>query len=152
MVMQRLDEFLIGRVFQPAVNRMDAANGRALAAEFFLTGAMVVLLARMVVGAAQALPNWTVLLDLATLWGGMAVMQAVGMASGGRSNPLREKFRIVRRVLACIVLAKLATGSFTTRELLHTVETLLWCIALYFASCDAPALARRMALGGRGRH
>ncbi len=141
MVLQRLDDLLLGRVFQPVVDRMAGNSGRIAAAEFFLTGAMVLLLARMTVSAAGALPGWTVLFDLAALWAAMAIMPTLSLATGTRFNPLRERFRIARRVLACLTVANLVLGAWSTTQLLATMETALWCIAFYFASCDAPTFS-----------
>ncbi len=99
--MNRLDAFLIGRVFQPTA---DALAGRATpadAARFFLTGAMVLLLAGMLASAAVELPRWPVLLDFAALWGGMAMMRAVGTLANARgANPLRDQLGRARPVMA----------------------------------------------------
>ncbi len=78
--MNRLDAFLMGRVFQPTADAMAERATPADAARFFLTGAMVLLLARMLASAAVELPGWPVLFDFAALWGAMALMRAVGWA------------------------------------------------------------------------
>jgi hypothetical protein len=140
--MNRLDSFLIGRVFQPTA---DALAGRATpadAARFFLTGAMVLLLARMMASAAVALPTWTVLFDFAALWGGMALMRAVGAVANARVNPLRDQFGAARPIMALVTLLIWALGSTSLNESLGAMQLTLWCAALYFASCDSPTAFR----------
>jgi len=159
--MERLDAFLIGRVFQPTADAMAERATPADAARFFLTGAMVLLLTRMLASAAVELPRWPVLLDLAGLWGGMALMRAVGMAASARGvNPLRDQLGAARRVLAILTILIWLLGSTSLDQSLGAMQLTLWCAALYFASCDSPtgfrrknprrrgAGARAVALGG----
>lgn len=140
--MKRFDALLIGRVFQPTA---DALAGRATpadAARFFLTGAMVLLLARMMAEAAAGLPDWTVLIDLAALAGGMALMGAVGAAANARANPMRERLGQTRPVMALITALIWAMGATSLEQNLGAMQLTLWCAALYFASCDPPTAFR----------
>jgi hypothetical protein len=137
-----LDSFLIGRVFQPTA---DALAGRATPADaacFFLTGAMVLLLARMMASAAVALPDWTVLMDLAGLAGGLALMRAVGQVGNARANPLREQFGSVRPLLAFVTILIWVLGATSLEQSLGAVQLTSWSAALYFASCDSPTAFR----------
>ena len=159
--MDRLDAFLIGRVFQPTA---DALAGRATPADtarFFLTGAMVLLLAGMLAKAAAELPRWPVLFDFAALWGGMALIRAVGTAAGARGvNPLRGRLGVARRVMAVLTILIWLMGATSLDQCLGSMQLTLWCAALYFASCDSPSAfrprgrrrrgagARAVALGG----
>jgi hypothetical protein len=160
--MDRLDTFLIGRVFQPTADAMAGRATPADAARFFLTGAMVLLLARMLASAAVELPRWPVLFDLAALWGGMALMRAVGVAASARGgvNPLRDQLGLARRAMAVITILIWLMGATSLDQSLGAMQLTLWCAALYFASCDSPtgfrpknrrrrgAGARAIALGG----
>lgn len=137
--LQRLDAMLIERVFQPTA---DALGGRATPAEasrFFLVGAMVLLLARMLASMASALPDWTVAIDLAALWGGAALMRTVGDLGGARMNPLRERFGTARPVMAMMTIMIWALGATSLEQSLGAMQLTLWCAALYFASCDTPS-------------
>jgi hypothetical protein len=159
--MNRLDAFLIGRVFQPTADAMAGRATPADAARFFLTGAMVLLLAGMMASMAVALPEWPVLLDLAALWGGMVLMRAVGTVGSARGvNPLRGQLGVARRVMAILTILIWLMGSTSIDQSLAAMQLTLWCAALYFASCDSPtafrprrprrrgAGARAAALGG----
>jgi hypothetical protein len=149
--MQRLDAFLMGRVFQPTADTMAGRATPADAARFFITGAMVLLLARMLASAAVALPTWPVLVDLAALWGSMALMRAVGMlATGSRRNPLRDQLAMARPTVALVTMLIWAMGSASLAEGLATMQLTLWCAALYFASCDPPTASRPRAPRRRG--
>jgi hypothetical protein len=142
-VMKRLDAFLMERVFQPTVDRMEGRATPADAARFFLTGAMVLLFARMLASAAVALPTWAVLFDFAALWGSMAMMRAVGMgAAAGRGNPLRDQLGLARPTVAFITVLIWAMGSTSLAESLAAMQLTLWSAALYFASCNPPAAFR----------
>jgi hypothetical protein len=147
--MNRLDSFLIGRVFQPTVDSMAGRATPADAARFLLTGAMVLLLTRMLVSAAAALPTWTVLIDLAALWGGMALMRAVGAAANARVNPLRDRFGSARPVMAILTALIWAMGSTSLDQSLGAMQITLWCAALYFASCESPTAFRPRKPRGR---
>jgi hypothetical protein len=140
--MKRLDAFLMERVFQPTVDAMAGRATPADAARFFLTGAMVLLLARMLAAAAVALPTWPVLFDLAALWGSMALMRAVGMLANGRGNPLRDQLGVARPIVACVTILIWAMGSASLAESLAAMQLALWSAALYFASCDPPTAFR----------
>ena len=128
--MKRLDAFLMQRVFQPAVDTMEGRATPADAARFFLTGAMVLLLARMLASAAVALPTWPVLFDFAALWGSMALMRAVGMhaaAAAGRGNPLRDQLGLARPTVAFMTVLIWAhglhlAGGEPRRHATHPVE------------------------------
>ena len=147
--MDRFDAFLIGRVFQPTA---DALAGRATpadAARFFLTGAMVLLFARMMASAAVALPTWTVLIDLAGLWGGMALMRSVGAVANVRATPLRDRFGQARPVLALLTILIWAMGATSLEQSLSAMQLTLWCAALYFASCESPSAFRPRKSRGR---
>ena len=149
--MKRLDSFLIGRVFQPTA---DAMAGRATpgdAARFFLTGAMVLLLARMLASAAVALPTWPVMLELAALWGSMALMRTVGRLGNVRGNGLRDQLRLARPTMAFVTMLVWAMGSTTLEQSLGAMQLTLWCAALYFASCDRPTDFRPKGRRRRGR-
>jgi hypothetical protein len=140
--MRRLDAFLIGRVFQPTT---DALAGRATPADtarFFLTGAMVLLLARMLASAAVELPSWPVLFDLAGLWGGMVLMRAVGSVANARANPLRDQFGRARPILAFMTILFWLMGATSLEQSLGAMQLTLWSAALYFASCDPPTAFR----------
>jgi hypothetical protein len=140
--MKRIDAFLIARVFQPT---MDAVAGRATpadAARFFLTGAMVLLLARLLASAAVEWPTWPVLLDLAALWGSMALMRAIGVLAKGRANPLRGQLEVARPVMALLTILVWLMGSASLTQSLEAMQLTLWCAALYFASCDPPTAFR----------
>jgi hypothetical protein len=139
---KRLDAFLIGRVFQPTADAMAGRATPADAARFFLTGAMVLLLARMMASAAVELPGWTVLFDLAALWGGMALMRAVGALANARLNPLREQLGLARPALALITILIWVMGATSLDQSLGAMQITLWCAALYFASCDPPTAFR----------
>lgn len=143
--MKRLDAFLIGRVFQPAADAMDGRATPADAARFFLTGAMVLLLARMLASAAAGLPQWPVLFDLVALWGGMALMRVVGRMAQGRANPLRDQLGLARPTMAFLAILLWALGATSAAEGLATMQVTLWCAALYFASCDRPTEFRPKA-------
>jgi hypothetical protein len=134
----RLDAFLIGRVFQPMADAMAERATPADAARFLLTGAMVLLLARMLAEVAVQLPGWTVLIDLAALAGSMALMRALGTMGNGRANPLREQLGLARPLLASITILVWAMGSTTLEQSLGAMQLALWCAAFYFASCDRP--------------
>ena len=140
--MKRLDTFLMGRVFQPTADAMAGRATPADAARFFLTGAMVLLLARMLAAAAVALPDWTVLIDLAALWGGMALIQALGMSANARVNPLRGQLGLARPVLALITILIWLMGATSLEQSLGAMQITLWSVALYFASCDPPTAFR----------
>ncbi len=140
--MNRLDAFLIGRVFQPTADAMAGRATPADAARFFLTGAMVLLLARMLASAAVELPGWTVLFDFAALWGGMALMRAVGALANTRVNPLRDHLGRARPIMALVTILIWVLGATSLEESLGAMQLTLWCAALYFASCDAPTAFR----------
>jgi hypothetical protein len=147
----RLDSFLLGRVFQPTADAMAGRATPAEAARFFLTGAMVLLLARMMASAATALPGWMVLIDFAALAGGVALMRAVGLAGNGRVNPLREQIGRARPIMAALTLLVWTLGATSLEQSLGAMQLTLWCAALYFASCDRPTDFRPKE-GRRGRH
>jgi hypothetical protein len=147
----RLDTFLIGRVFQPAADAMAERAAPADAARFCLTGAMVLLLARMLAEAAARLPDWTVLIDLAALAGGLALMRALGAMGNGRANPLRDQIGRARPLLAFVTMLLWAMGSTTLEQSLGAMQVTLWCAALYFASCDRPTDFRPKGRRRRGR-
>lgn len=136
--MKRLDAFLIGRVFQPTADAMAERATPADAARFFLTGAMVLLLARMMAEAAAALPTWTVLIDFAALWGGLALMRVVGAVGNARANPLRDQIGRARPIMAFLTILIWALGATSLEQSLGAMQLTLWCAALYFASCDSP--------------
>ncbi len=140
--MNRLDAFLIGRVFQPTADAMAGRATPADAARLFLTGAMVLLLARMLASAAVELPGWTVLFDFAALWGGMALMRAVGALANTRANPLRDHLGRARPIMAFVTILIWVLGATSLEESLGAMQLTLWCAALYFASCDAPTAFR----------
>lgn len=142
--MGRLDSFLMDRVFQPTADAMAGRATPADAARFFLTGAMVLLLAGMMVSAAAELPRWPVLFDFAALWGGMALMRAVDAAGGSRgANPLRDQLGRARPLMAVVTVLVWALGSTSLDQSLGAMQVTLWCAALYFASCDSPSPSRR---------
>ena len=141
MVLGRLDEFLLERVFQPMADAMAGSSTPAEAARCCVTGAMVFILAKMLAGAAFALPNWTVLLDLLTLWAGMAVLRSLSHASGSRFNPLRDQFALARRVLALVTILLALLGTRSLVQSFSLMQCLLWCMTLYFASCTPPQKA-----------
>ena len=145
--MNKLDAFLIGRVFQPTADAMAERATHGDAARFFITGAMVLLLARMLIEAATALPTWTVLIDLAALWGGLALMGAVGSVGKGRANPLRDQFGVARPVMASLTILIWVLGATSLEQSLGAMQLTLWCAALYFASCESPTAFRPR--GGR---
>ncbi|GAA0602447.1 hypothetical protein GCM10009416_45360 [Craurococcus roseus] len=149
--MNRLDSFLIGRVFQPTADALADRATPADAARCCLTGAMVLLFARMLAEAAVKLPDWTVLIDLAALAGGVALMRAVGTMGEGRANPLREQIGRARPLLAFITILIWAMGSTTLEQSLGAMQVTLWCAALYFASCDRPTGFRPKGRQRRGR-
>src|SRR5919205_2288829 len=95
-VLSRLDSFLLSRVFQPTADAMDGFATPTEAARFCVTGAMVFLLARMLASAAAALPDWSVLIDLASLWGGMVLMNSLTVMPLRRFNPFRTQFGLAR--------------------------------------------------------
>ncbi len=140
--MNRLDTFLIGRVFQPTADAMAGRATPADAARFFITGAMVLLIARMLASAAVELPTWPVLFDLAALWGGMALVRVVGALSNARLNPLRERLGRVRPAVALITILVWVMGATSLDQSLGAMQLTLWCAALYFASCDPPTAFR----------
>ena len=140
--MKRLDDFLIAHVFQPTADAMAGRATPADAARFFLTGAMVLLLARMLASAAAELPQWPVLFDLAALWGGMVLMRAVGVLANARMNPLRDQLGRARPILALITILLWAMGATSLETNLGAMQLTLWCAALYFASCDPPTAFR----------
>ena len=140
--MNRLDAFLIGRVFQPTADALAERATPADAARFFLTGAMVLLLARMMAEAAVALPNWTVLIDFAALTGGLALMRAVAAMGNARVNVLREWIGRARPLMATVTLLIWAMGATSLEQSLGAMQLTLWCAALYFASCDSPSAFR----------
>ena len=150
--MGRLDAFLMGRVFQPTADAM-AGRGAAPAdaARFFLTGAMVLLLARMLASAAAGLPGWSVLFDLAALWGGMALMRAVGALANARANPLRDQLGRARPIMALLTILVWLMGATSLEQGLGAMQLTLWCAALYFASCDRPNAFRPRNPRGRRR-
>lgn len=143
--MRRLDAFLMTRVFQPTVDAMAGRASAADAARFFLTGAMVLVLARMMADAAVALPTWPVLLDFLALWAGAALMRAVGQIADARANPLRDRFALARRVMAALTLLVWFMGATSLQQSLGAMQLTLWVSALYFASCDPPTTSRRRA-------
>lgn len=143
--MKRLDAFLLGRVFQPTADALAGRAAPADAARFLLTGSMVFLLARMLASAAVELPTWPVLLDLAVLWGNMALMRAVGVLGNGRLNPLRDRFGFARPVMATLTILIWLMGAASLEQSLEAVQLALWCAALYFASCDPPSAFRPRA-------
>jgi hypothetical protein len=148
---KRLDAFLIGRVFQPTADAMAGRATPADAARFFLTGAMVLLLARMMVSAAAELPRWPVLFDFAALWGGMALMRTMGTLGNARVNPLRDQLGTARPALAFVTAVIWVLGSASLEQSLGTMQITLWSAALYFASCDSPTAFRpRKPRGRRG--
>jgi hypothetical protein len=113
------------------------------AARFFLTGGMVLLLARMLAEAAAALPGWPVLFDFAALWGGMALMRAVGAAASARGvNPLRGQLGLARPLMAIVTISIWLMGATSLNQSLGAMQITLWCAALYFASCDSPTALR----------
>ncbi len=140
--MNRLDAFLIGRVFQPTADAMAGRATPADAARFFLTGAMVLLLARMMASAAVELPTWPVLFDLAALWGGMGLMRVVGTLANARVNPLRDQLGRARPMMALITILIWVMGATSLDQSLGAMQLTLWCAALYFASCDPPTAFR----------
>src|SRR3712207_6132148 len=146
--MNRLDAFLIGRVFQPTADAMAGRATPADAARFFLTGAMVLLLARMMVSAAVQLPTWPVLLDLAGLWGGMVLMRTVGTLANTRANPLRDQLGRARPTIALITILIWVMGATSLEQSLGAMQLTLWSAALYFASCERPTYFR--SKGRRG--
>lgn len=137
-----LDKFLMERVFQPLVDEMHEATAPAEAACFCLTGAMVFVLAGMMVSAMVALPDWTVLLDLAALWAGMVLLRALSTVPTGRFNPFRHQFGLARRVLAFISILLWVLGAGSVAASFAALRCTLWCMALYFASCDPPSRFR----------
>lgn len=148
--MKRLDAFLLGRVFQPTTDAMAGRATPADAARFFLTGSMVLLLARMLDSAAVEWPRWPVLFDLGALWGSMALLRAVGMAGNGRANPLRGQFDTARPIMAWLTILIWMMGATSLGESLVAMQLALWCAALYFASCDPPTAFRpKMPRGAR---
>jgi hypothetical protein len=141
--MNRLDSFLMGRVFQPTADAMAGRATPADAARFCLTGAMVLLLAGMMASAAVDLPRWPVLFDFAALWGGMALMRAVGAAGSARgANPLRDHLGRARPLMALVTVLIWVMGSTSLDQSLGAMQLTLWCAALYFASCDSPTAFR----------
>jgi hypothetical protein len=140
--LQRLDALLIDRVFQPSADAMAGRATPSEAARFFLIGAMVLLLVRMLASMASALPNWTVAIDLAALWGGAALMRTVADLGGSRANPLRERFGTARPVMAAMTIMVWALGATSVEQSLGAMQLTLWCAALYFASCDTPSAFR----------
>ncbi|MBD0271913.1 MAG: hypothetical protein ICV73_08280 [Acetobacteraceae bacterium] len=146
--MKRLDSFLIGRVFQPTADAMADRATPADAARFCLTGAMVLLLARMLAESAVKLPEWPVLIDLAALAGGVALMRALGATGNGRVNPLREQIGRARPLMAFITILIWAMGSTSLEQSLGAMQLTLWSAALYFASCERPTYFR--SKGRRG--
>ncbi len=140
--MNRLDAFLIGRVFQPTADAMAGRATPADAARFFLTGAMVLLLARMLASAAVELPTWPVLFDLAALWGGLGLMRVVGTLANARVNPLRDQLGRARPMMALITILIWVMGATSLDQSLGAMQLTLWCAALYFASCDPPTAFR----------
>jgi hypothetical protein len=140
--MNRIDAFLMGRVFQPTADAMAGRSTPANAARFLLTGAMVLLLARMLVSAAAELPTWTVLIDFAALWGGMALMRSLGTMANARLNPLRHQIGLARPVLFVLTALIWAMGSTSLDQSLGAMQITLWCAALHFASCDPPTAFR----------
>ena len=142
--MNRLDAFLMGRVFQPTADAMAGRGATpADAARFFLTGSMVLLLTRMLASAAVELPRWPVLIDLAALWGGMALMRVLGAAAYARgANPLRDQLGRVRPAIAFVTVLVWAVGATSLEQSLGTMQLTLWCAALYFASCNSPTAFR----------
>ena len=141
--MNRLDSFLMGRVFQPTADAMAGRATPADAARFCLTGAMVLLLTGMMASAAVELPRWPVLFDFAALWGGMALMRAVGVAGSARGvNPLRDQLGRARPLMAFVTILVWAMGSTSLDQSLGAMQITLWCAALHFASCDSPTAFR----------
>ena len=140
--MKRLDSFLIGRVFQPTADAMADRATPADAARFCLTGAMVLLLARMLAEAAVELPEWPVLIDLAALAGGVALMRALGATGNGRVNPFRDQIGRARPFMAFVTILIWAMGSTSLEQSLGAMQLTLWCAALYFASCERPTYFR----------
>lgn len=138
----RLDGFLINRVFQPTADAMAGTATPNDAARFSVTGAMVFVLAKMLASTATALPDWTVLLDLLALWGGMAVLRTLSQMSETRFNPLREQFGLARRVLALVTILLLMLGARSLVECFALMQSALWCMTLYFASCNPPQQVR----------
>src|SRR3712207_5360437 len=148
--MNRLDAFLIGRVFQPMADAMAERATPADAARFFLTGAMVLLLARMLAEAAAQLPDWTVLIDLVALAGSLALRRALGTGGNGRVSPLRDQICFARPLLASITVLVWAMGSTSLGQSLGAMQLALWCAAFYFAACDRPTDCRQKGRrGGR---
>ncbi|MBX6740657.1 MAG: hypothetical protein IRY87_01245 [Acetobacteraceae bacterium] len=146
-MLARLDEFLMKRVFQPMVDGMHEVTAPAEAACFCLTGAMVFVLAGMMASATVALPDWTVLLDLASLWAGMALLRALSVVPVGRFNPFRQQFTLARRFLAFVTILLWALGAGSVAASFGAMRCTLWCMALYFASCDPPSRSRLRAAG-----
>lgn len=146
-MLARLDEFLMARVFQPMVDGMPDITAPAEAARFCLTGAMVFVLAGMLASATEALPDWTVLLDLASLWAGMALLRALSITPAGRLNPYRQQFGLARRVLALITILSWLSGAGSVAASFGAMRCTLWCMALYFASCDPPSRSRLRGAG-----
>ncbi len=148
--MNRLDAFLMGRVFQPTADAMAGRGATpADAARFFLTGAMVLLLARMLASAAVEPPTWPVLFDLAALWGGMGLMRAVGTLANARVNPLRDQLGRARPMMALITILIWVMGATSLDQSLGAMQLTLWCAALHFASCDPPTAFRPRRPRGR---
>ncbi|MBX6740531.1 MAG: hypothetical protein IRY87_00615 [Acetobacteraceae bacterium] len=147
LVLARLDEFLMKRVFQPVVDGMHEVTAPAEAACFCLTGAMVFVLAGMLASATVALPDWTVLLDLASLWAGMVLMRALSIVPAGRFNPFRQQFTLARRFLAFVSILLWASAAGSVAASFSAMRYTLWCMALYFASCDPPSHSRLRAVG-----
>ena len=141
--MRRLDAYLIGRVFQPTADAMAGRATPADAARFFITGAMVLLIARMLASAAVELPTWPVLFDLAALWGSMALMRAVGALGGARGvNPLRDQLGRARPLMPFVTILIWTMSSTSLDQSLGAMQITLWCAALHFASCDSPTAFR----------
>jgi hypothetical protein len=138
-VLTRLDEVLLKRLFQPMVDRMQERAAPAEAATFCLTGVMVFVLAGMLVSATKGPPGWPVLLDFANLWAAMALLRTLGVAPPGRFNALRGQLEPARRIFALFTAVVWLLGAGSLASSYGTLQCTLWCMALYFASCNPPA-------------
>lgn len=104
-MLARLDAFLLARVFQPMADALSGITTPTGAARFCVTGAMVFVIAGMLASTATALPTLAILLDVANLWAGMAMLHHFARSGAGSANAYRSMFGLARPVLACCTIS-----------------------------------------------
>lgn len=136
-----VDALLIGRVFQPLVDRLQRRPDWLAAHSMVLSVLLGVL-------AYEAFIGWSVTAALIAALGGIAVLVSLVapplLQAALRSRPLRMAWMLVHfldLLLAALVVA--LGGGLDQRVVAVEVGNLAFMAALYFAACQPPGPPRR---------